>query len=155
MLCTLVFMYCLQYVRQLSSFRVPTLWFIDLTVATCHIQNMFLSLYQLFHKKTDKTTQTYSYFVILYKNDHRRLLGMQSINTERVSFTTLARQTHKTCHSDWAKSKGNFIWMNIPSFTCMVITCTSHKLHYHRSDVFTLTIKIIVTHISQWCNCCT
>ena len=85
MLCTLVFMYCLQYIRQLSSFRVPTLWFIDLTVATCHIQNMFLSLYQLFHKKTDKTTQTYSYFVILYKNDHRWLLGTQSINTERVS----------------------------------------------------------------------
>ena len=26
------------YIRQLSSFRGPTLWFIDLTVATCHIQ---------------------------------------------------------------------------------------------------------------------
>ena len=26
------------YTRQLSSFRAPTLWFIDLTVATCHIQ---------------------------------------------------------------------------------------------------------------------
>ena len=26
------------YIRQLSSLRAPTLWFIDLTVATCHIQ---------------------------------------------------------------------------------------------------------------------
>ena len=30
------------YIRQLSSFRAPTLWFIDLTVATCHIQYTFL-----------------------------------------------------------------------------------------------------------------
>ena len=34
------------YIRQLSS--APTLWFIDLTVATCHIQYTFLSLCQLF-----------------------------------------------------------------------------------------------------------
>ena len=34
------------YIQQLSSFRVPTLWFIDLTVATCHIQYTFLSLCQ-------------------------------------------------------------------------------------------------------------
>ena len=36
------------YIRQLSSFRAPTLWFIDLTVATCHIQHTFLSLCQFF-----------------------------------------------------------------------------------------------------------
>ena len=47
------------YIRQLSSFRMPTLWFIDLTVATCHIHHTFLSLRQIFftskwtkHKKT-------------------------------------------------------------------------------------------------------
>ena len=34
------------YIRQLSSFRVPTLWFIDLTVAISHIQYTFLSLCQ-------------------------------------------------------------------------------------------------------------
>ena len=38
-----------------GSFRVPMLWFIDLTVATCHIQYALLSLCQFFHKKTDKT----------------------------------------------------------------------------------------------------
>ena len=32
------------YIRQLSSFRMPTLWFINLMVATCHIQYTFLSL---------------------------------------------------------------------------------------------------------------
>ena len=32
------------YIRQLSSFRAPTWWFIDLTVTACHIQYTFLSL---------------------------------------------------------------------------------------------------------------
>ena len=32
----------------LNSFRVPTLWFIDLTVAACHIEYTFLSLCQFF-----------------------------------------------------------------------------------------------------------
>ena len=36
------------YDWQLSSLRVPTLWFIDLTVATCHIQYTFLSFCQFF-----------------------------------------------------------------------------------------------------------
>ena len=47
------------YIRQLSSFMAPTSWFIDLTVATCHIQYTFLSLCQFFftrkwtkHEKT-------------------------------------------------------------------------------------------------------
>ena len=31
------------YIRQLSSFRAPTLWFIDLNVTTCHVQYTFLS----------------------------------------------------------------------------------------------------------------
>ena len=43
------------HIRQLSSFRAPTLWFIDLTVATCHIQYNFPSLCQFVHEKTDKT----------------------------------------------------------------------------------------------------
>ena len=43
------------YIWQLSSFRVPTLWFIDLTVITCHIQYTFLSLCQFFLEKMDKT----------------------------------------------------------------------------------------------------
>ena len=34
------------YIRQLSSSRAPTLWFMDLTVATCHIQYTFLRLRQ-------------------------------------------------------------------------------------------------------------
>ena len=36
------------YIQQLSSFRPPTLWFIDLTVAACHIQYTFRSLCQFF-----------------------------------------------------------------------------------------------------------
>ena len=41
---------------QLSSIRVPMLWFINLTVATCRIQHTFLSLCQFFYKKKHITT---------------------------------------------------------------------------------------------------
>ena len=68
------------YIRQLSFFRAPMLWFIDLTVATYHIQYTFLSLGQFFHEKTDKTRK----FSKSYENGRRRLLGAQSINTERT-----------------------------------------------------------------------
>ena len=34
------------YIRQLSSFRAPMLWFIDLTVAICHIQYTFLTKHE-------------------------------------------------------------------------------------------------------------
>ena len=37
--------------RQFSSFRAPTLWFIDVTVATCHIQYAFLSLCRFFPRE--------------------------------------------------------------------------------------------------------
>ena len=43
------------YIWQLSSFRAPKLWFIDLTVATCCIQYTFLSLCLFFHEKTNKS----------------------------------------------------------------------------------------------------
>ena len=43
------------YIRQLSPFRAPTLWFIDLTVPTCHIQYTFLSLCQHFFFTTERT----------------------------------------------------------------------------------------------------
>ena len=36
------------YIQELSSFRAPTLLLIDLTVATCYIQYIFLSLWQVF-----------------------------------------------------------------------------------------------------------
>ena len=38
-------------IRQLSSFSAPMLWFIDLTVATCHVQYTFLSLCVHFYLK--------------------------------------------------------------------------------------------------------
>ena len=84
------------YIRQLSSFRAPTLWFIDLTVATCHIQYTFLSLCQFFHEKSDKTRKySKSVIVVWYENVHRRLLGAQSINTESLfQRNYLGCQTH-------------------------------------------------------------
>ena len=45
------------YIRQLSSFRVPTLWFIDLAVATCHIQYTFLSLFRFFSRENGQNTR--------------------------------------------------------------------------------------------------
>ena len=74
------------YIRQLSSFRAPTLWFIDLTVATCHTQYTFLSLCQFFQEKTDKTGNTQkSAIFVWYENGRRRLRGAQSIGTESLT----------------------------------------------------------------------
>ena len=76
------------YIRQLSSFRAPTLWFIHVTVATCHIQYTFLSLcrFLFFKRKRTKHENTRSPpFSLRYENGHRRLLGAQSINTERTA----------------------------------------------------------------------
>ena len=44
------------HIRQLSSFKAPTLWFIDLTVATYHmrLQCTFLSLWFFFTRKRTK-----------------------------------------------------------------------------------------------------
>ena len=43
------------------------LWFIDLTVATCHIQYTFLSLCQFFHEQTDKTRKYYDTISVIRK----------------------------------------------------------------------------------------
>ena len=68
------------YIRRLSSFRVPTLWFMDLTVATCHIQYTFLSLRQFVK----------SAMFVWYENGRWPLLGAQSINTESFFNTCTA-----------------------------------------------------------------
>ena len=39
------------------SFRAPTLWFIDLTVATYHTQYIFLSLYRSFSWENGQNTK--------------------------------------------------------------------------------------------------
>ena len=74
------------YIRQLSSFRTPMLWFIDLTVATCHIQYTFLSLCQFVSRENGQNRKILKvcHFRMI-QNGHRRLLGAQSINTERTS----------------------------------------------------------------------
>ena len=59
------------YVEQLSYFRAPALWFINLTVITCHIQYAFLSLCQFSHKKMDKTWKhSKSVMFVWYENGH-------------------------------------------------------------------------------------
>ena len=67
------------YIQQLSSFRAPTLWFIDLTVATCHIKIDTLSWVNanFFHKKMDKTRK-YS------KSTADGYYAHKAFNTERV-----------------------------------------------------------------------
>ena len=45
------------HIRQLSSFRAPTLLFVDLTVATCHIHYSFLSLCQYFSRENGQNTK--------------------------------------------------------------------------------------------------
>ena len=45
------------YIRQLSSFKGPTLRFIDLTVGNCHIQYTFLSLCQFLSQENGQNTK--------------------------------------------------------------------------------------------------
>ena len=59
------------YNRQLSSFRVPTLWFIGLTVATCHIQYTCLSLGQLFLRENGQNTKILKVRLLVWRK-HRR-----------------------------------------------------------------------------------
>ena len=81
------------YIRQLSSFRAPTLWFIDLNVTTCHIQYSFFWVYHFFfHEKTDKAWKfSKSTIFIWYANGCRRFLGVQSINTERAALIVFSQ----------------------------------------------------------------
>ena len=76
-----------MYIWQPSSFRTPTLWFINLTVT---ILNTLFRIYAnyCFHEETDKTRK-YSKFTIFrwHKNGCRQLLGVQSINTESASLS--------------------------------------------------------------------
>ena len=78
------------YNRQFNSFRAPTLWFIDLLLLAT-FNTLFWVYVSCFHEKTDKT-QKYSMSAIFvwYENSRRRLLGAQSINSERVSLTKLS-----------------------------------------------------------------
>ena len=46
---------CLYLHPQLSSFRAPTLWFINLIVATAIFNTLFWVYANFFHEKTDKT----------------------------------------------------------------------------------------------------
>ena len=66
-------------VEQLSSFMAPKLWFMDLTVATCHIRYIFLSLCQFFSRlKRPKHVNTRSPPFL-----SAILLSAQSTNIER------------------------------------------------------------------------
>ena len=69
------------YIRQLSSFRAPRLWFIDLTVASCPILYNFLSLCPFVSGENGQNTRMLEvrHFRMI-RNGRRRLLGAQSIN---------------------------------------------------------------------------
>ena len=45
------------YIQLLSYFRAPTLWFIDVTIATCHVRYTFLSLCQFFSRENGQNTK--------------------------------------------------------------------------------------------------
>ena len=88
------------YIWQLGSFRASTLWFIDLTVASCHIQYTFLSsLLFFFTRKWTKHENTRSAIFLGYENSCRRLLGAQSIDTEGASLKTSMRLIGILCLS--------------------------------------------------------
>ena len=77
------------YIQQLSSFRAPTLWLL-IWLLLLAIFNTLFWVYTIFfmrkqtkHKNTLKSDTIF----IWYENDYRRLLGAQSINTEKASLS--------------------------------------------------------------------
>ena len=74
------------YIHQLSYFRVSTVWFIDLTVATCYSIHFSEFMSNLFHEKMDKKKKLNVRHFMWYKNGRWRLfIGAQNVNTERAS----------------------------------------------------------------------
>ena len=71
------------YIQQLRSFRVPMLWFINLTVPTCLVQYIFLSLCQFFQEKMNKTWKYSKSAIFVYVAGY----WVQSI-TETVSLSS-------------------------------------------------------------------
>ena len=69
-----------------SSFRAPTLWFVDLTIATCHIQSTFLHFFITRKWTKDENTQSppFSYDTKI-KMAADSYFGAQSIDSERAS----------------------------------------------------------------------
>ena len=64
------------------------LWFIDMTVATCHIQYTFLSLCQFFHETKQEKSQSppFLYHTKMAADSYYMYtVGAQSSNTERTS----------------------------------------------------------------------
>ena len=77
---------CVLYLHpHLSSFRAPTLWFIDLTIATCHIQYKFLSLCQFVSRENGQNTK-----ILQVENGRRRLLEARKALILRASLRKLA-----------------------------------------------------------------
>ena len=68
------------YIQQLSSFRAPMLWFIDLTVATCHIQYTFLSLCQFVSRENGQNTKILS---LPFSYDNTKMAADSSLYTKR------------------------------------------------------------------------
>ena len=74
------------YIRQLSSFRAPMLWFIDLTVVTCHIHWHFSEFVNFFMRKRMKGLPC-SYDT---KMSAEHKLGVQSIILRASNTTDMA-----------------------------------------------------------------
>ena len=77
---------------------MPTLRFIDLTVAACRIQYTFWSLcHFFFSRENGQSTRILEvrHFRMI-RNGRRRLLGAQSINTERALSTQNNTAPHRT-----------------------------------------------------------
>ena len=76
------------YIRQLISFRAPTLWFMDLTVATCHIHT-FLSWWQFVSRENGQNTRIFRHFCMIWKLPPT-ITGRTKhlFNTERASLRT-------------------------------------------------------------------
>ena len=110
---------CLYLHPAAQFFRVPTMWSIDLTVATCHIHYTFLSLCRFFF-----TTENGQNTKILEVDVST---GAQSINTESESPLFHISSHSKAFFSSSYISPCEKLRLKVTS-TCLNRTVPTHKL---------------------------
>ena len=99
------------------------MWFIDLTVATCHIQYIFLfSFSTRKHTKYENTRK--SAIFVWYENGGRRLLGAQSIDSERASLNSCEKKSEA---STGFEPTTTFVCPSVRQFVCSFVRPSVHS----------------------------
>ena len=124
--CTCVYTYSLQ----LSSFRMPTLWFIYLIVGTCHFNTLFWVYLFFFQEKKDSTLNLPSLY------DKKVATGgfYRYTTCERASLKATYCSMYATyCSIEWLQHSSNFPPSGHGCHVSRIETGACHTSHVHVS----------------------